>query len=140
MKPLVFLALAALVSTSPALAADPAPKAKGADAQNVNITPVALPIIYSGRIVNYVFVNVRVDLAANANAPKLREKEPFFRDALVRAGHRTPFTLANDATKIDEAKLKQVMMREATAIAGAGQVRGITLVSQTPKTWRATPG
>ncbi len=41
---------------------------------------------------NYVFVIVRINLTTTANAAQLREKEPFFRDALVRAGHRTPFS------------------------------------------------
>ena len=50
-----------------------------------------MPIVVDGQLVNYVFVYVRLNLTSGANATRLREKEPFFRDALVRAGHRTPF-------------------------------------------------
>jgi len=104
--------------------------------QNVSMAPVALPIVVDGKLVNYVFVTIRIDLAPLANTTKLREKEPYFRDALVRAAHRTPFTLPGDLTKIDEVRLKAVMLREAQAIAGAGAVRGVVVLSQAPKTLR----
>lgn len=120
-------------------AAAAAPAAKTEDSgQFVTVSPVAVPIILNGRLVNYVFVNIRIELAANANAPRLREREPYFRDALVRAAHRTPFTLPGDLTKVDEARLKAVMLREAQAIAGPGAVRAVQLVSQAPKSLRVS--
>lgn len=131
------LAGLSLVATA-AHAAGAEPKTE--TGQYVAVSPVGLPVIVDGRVVNYVFVTIRIDLAPNADAPKLREKEPFFRDALVRAGHRTPFTLARDLTRIDETKLKAAMMREAQAIAGAGQVRAIVILNQTPKSLRVARG
>src|SRR5690349_10869581 len=71
--------------------------------QYVDLSPVALPIVVDGRLVNYVFAYVRINLTLRANSVKLREKEPFFRDALVRAAHRTPFTKAGDYSTVDEA-------------------------------------
>jgi hypothetical protein len=127
-------ALALALFAVPALAAEEGKKKE--DGQNVSISPVGLPIVVDGKVVNYVFVTIRLDLAPLVNSTKLREKEPYFRDALVRAGHRTPFTLRSDLTKVDEAKLKAVMMQEATAIAGPGAVRAVVLVSQAPKTMR----
>ena len=112
----------------------------GESGEFIAVSPVALPIVVDGRLVNYVFVTLRIELAPSANEPKLREKEPFFRDALVRAAHRTPFTLASDLTRIDEARLKATMMREAQVIAGAGQVRSIVIVNQTPKSLRVARG
>lgn len=136
MKRALILAAALALQATAASASSPAPKTE--DGQFVTISPVAVPIILNGRLVNYVFVNIRIELASNANAPRLREREPYFRDALVRAAHRTPFTLASDLTKVDEAKLKSVMLREAQTIAGPGAVRGIQLVSQTPKSLRVS--
>jgi flagellar basal body-associated protein FliL len=129
----LLLALVLLLSASSAFAEE---KKKDEVGQNVSISPVSLPVVVDGKLVNYVFVTVRLELSASANASKLREKEPYFRDALVRAGHRTPFTLLSDLTKIDEAKLKAAMMREAAAIAGAGAVRSVTLINQAPKSLR----
>ena len=46
-------------------------------------------VVVNGQLVNYIFVNVRVNLTSRADVTKLREaKEPFFRDALVRDAHR----------------------------------------------------
>jgi len=126
------LALTLSLLAAPALGEEK----KKEDGNNISISPVALPIVVDGRLVNYVFVTIRLDLAPLANSTKLREKEPYFRDALVRAAHRTPFTLRSDLTKIDEPRLKAVMMQEATAIAGPGVVRAVVIVSQAPKTMR----
>lgn len=131
-----------LLAAAPILA--PLPLALGAGAaraegeskkvgQYVDISPVALPIGVNGRLLNYVFATVRVNLSSGADANKLREKEPYFRDALVRAGHRTPFTLANDYNRLDQAKLKASLMREAAALVGAANLASIEVVSETPR-------
>jgi hypothetical protein len=83
--------------------------------------------------VNYVFVNIRINLTNGANAARLREKEPFFRDALVRAGHRTPFTDPTNLSAVDVAKLRAALTREATAIAGPGQILSVVVTSQAPR-------
>ena len=110
------------------------PKKSESAGQYVDLAPIALPIVLNNRLINYVFVHVRINLSGSADALKIREKEPWFRDALVRAGHRAPFfTLATDYTKIDEVKLKAVLLREAIAIGGAKEVKSVTLLSQSPK-------
>jgi hypothetical protein len=100
--------------------------------QYVELQPLAMPIVVGGELVNYVFVYVRLNLTGSANAMRLREMEPYFRDALVRAGHRTPFVVPTNYQKVDEARLTAAMMREATAIAGPGQIRSVVVTSQTP--------
>ena len=101
--------------------------------QYVDLSPVALPIVVDGRLVNYVFAYVRINLVTSANSVKLREKEPYFRDALVRAAHRTPFTKAGDYSVVDEAKLSAAIVREASAIAGRGVVKSVVVTSQSPQ-------
>ena len=110
-----------------------AAETKPATGQNVDLAPVAMPIIVNGRLINYVFVYIRIDLTPSADAIHLRDKEPFFRDALVRDAYRTPFLAANDFNRIDEGKLKAALFRDASAIAGAANVRGVAVVSQTPQ-------
>jgi hypothetical protein len=125
------LALLPLMFALPALAR--AEESKVETGQYIDLAPVALPVAVNNRLINYIFVSVRVNLANNADAIKLRDKEPFLRDALVRAGHRTPFTLVTDYTKIDENKLKAALYRDAVAILGQRNVVGIVVISQTPK-------
>jgi len=138
-RPLIAILLA--VAGSAHAAGPPPAKAAGASAagQYVDIQPVGLPIVVDGRLVNYVFVHVRLNLTAGANTTKWREKEPFFRDALVRAGHRTPFTRPDDYQKIDTARLTEALMREALAIAGQGVVRSAVVTSEASRYRVPTP-
>jgi hypothetical protein len=102
--------------------------AKAAAGQYVDLSPVALPVVINGRLINYVFVYMRVNLTPSADAIKLRDKEPYFRDALVRMGHRTPFSLATDYTKLDEPRLKAAFYQAAVAITGPGQVASVEIM------------
>jgi len=134
------LVLAVLATASPALAAGAPKKDDKAQAgQYVDLSPVGLPIVGDGRLVNYAFVYVRLNLAPSADATKLRAKEPFFRDALVRLGHRTPLNKPDDYSKVDEARLKASLMREVSAIAGPGQVTSVVVTSQTAQHRVANP-
>jgi hypothetical protein len=101
--------------------------------QYVDLQPVAMPIVVDGQLVNYVFVYVRVNLKTGADVIRIRDKEPFFRDALVRDAHRTPFTVPGDWGKIDEAKLVSALTRDAAAITGPGIVASVSVTSQSPQ-------
>jgi hypothetical protein len=121
----------ALALAGPAAAAEG--EGKGDVGQYVDLQPVGLPIVDRGQLVNYVFVSVRINLTSAANASRWREKEPFFRDALVRAAHRTPFTLASDLSKIDAQRLTSILKAEASRIAGPGQIRSVVVTQQAPR-------
>lgn len=109
-------------------------KAEGPPAsQYIDISSVPLPVVKDGRLINYIFVAVRVNLKPGANAMKLREKEPYLRDALVRAAHAQPFTLATSYTKLDEDKMRAAVDASARRLLGPANVMGIVISSQTPK-------
>lgn len=99
----------------------------------LDLQPVALPIAVNGKLVNYVFVHLRLNAAPGADMARMRAKEPWIRDALVRAGHRSPFTVASDYTRLDEARLKASVMAAAGALVGPKAVQSVTVVNQTPK-------
>lgn len=129
--------LASFLSLAAAGAHAAAPKSakedKGDIGQYVDLQPVGLPIVSKGQLVNYIFVSVRINLTSAANVARLREKEPFFRDALVRAGHRTPFTDPKDLSQINVASLTAALKRDAEAIAGPGQIRSVVVTDQAPR-------
>lgn len=127
-----------LLLAAPARASAPGKTAKPS-AQFVDLAAVALPIIVDGRLVNYVFASVRINLSNSANAQKLREKEPFFRDALIRAAHRTPFVSERDYLSVDEAKLKAALLRDARTIAASKDIVGVTITKQAPKRRTGVP-
>jgi len=111
---------------------------KGDVGQYVDLQPVGLPIVHRGQLMNYIFVSVRINLTSSANAAKLREKEPYFRDALVRAAHRTPFTDPQNLSQVNVPMLTATMAREAARIAGPGQVLSVAVTQQAPRR-RLTP-
>jgi hypothetical protein len=137
MRSLVLAVIGLFALAGSAMAAD--------DPQNppddhaVTLSPVALPIVAGGQVVNYIFVTAKVMLSPHADEFALRDKEPFFRDALVREAYRTPFVIATDYNRIDEAKLKAALYRDAVAIAGQGAISGIAVVSQTAQHFVRAP-
>lgn len=116
------------VSAGPALAED-----KPAGGQSLNIPGLGLPVISGGRLRNYVFVTLRLHLGGSTTPEAMRSKEAYLRDALVRAGHRTPFVVADDWTRIDATAVAASLMRSAATIAGRGAVTRVEIVSQTPR-------
>ena len=106
----------------------------------MDLQPVGLPAIVHGRLVNYIFVDLRLVLAAGVDAAKLQEHEPFLRDALVHAATRSPFNPPQDGVHLDEARLKAEVMRDAAAEVGGGKVVAVEVRSQTPQRLAGVPG
>jgi hypothetical protein len=124
MRRIALLAVLGLMAATPAIAGPPPA------GQYVDLEPVGLPIVDHGVLLNYVFVYVRLNLAPLADVGRVRVKEPFFRDALVRDAHRTPFIRPGDPNHIDQAKLSASVMREAQAIVGPGAVTSVVVTSE----------
>lgn len=122
------VALPALAVATPGIAGDPAPSSAF-----LNIAGVGLPVISGGRIRNYVFVSLRLHLGGGATPETMRPKEAYFRDAIVRTAHRTPFTVAGDWTRLDGAAISASLARSAATIAGRGKVVRVEIVAQSPR-------
>ncbi len=119
-----------------ALFAVPATAGEGAKppvGQYVDLQPVAIPVVDGGRLRNYVFVSVRLNLSARVDPTAEQTKAPYFRDALVRTSHRTPFSVPGDWTQINEQALKASLFRDASAIAGPGVITGVVISSSQPQ-------
>lgn len=127
-----FLSAFALLLAAAPLAARAQDKAKRTPDLTVDLQPVGLPIVVDGQLINYVFVNVRLFLTPQANVELWRGKEPYFRDALVRESHETPFVVPGDYEKIDAARLCATLQRAAQAITGPGVIKSVVVLSQKP--------
>lgn len=119
------LALTLMVAAGPILAAEQPTKP-----QTFQIETVALPVIVNGKLLNYVFVSIRLDLMPDAKANTVRDKEQFLRDDLVRVGHRTPFTRLDDYTRLDETKIKAELARFAQTVIPPGTIKSIVITRQ----------
>ncbi len=101
-----------------------------AEPASFNLTGVGLPIIVGGRVRNYVFAELKLYLGEGQTLDAVRAKEPHLRDALVRAGHRTPFVLADDWNQLDAAALSASLIRAADSLIGKGAIARVEVVSQ----------
>jgi hypothetical protein len=132
--PLALGLMIAVAPVQPVLAAN-----EKAGSQTVALEAVALPIIVDGRLLNYVFCSIRLDLYPNADGAKVHAKEEFFRDDLVRTGHRNPFVRKDDYNKVDEARVRAEILRIAPSLVGPGVVRSASIVKETSQKIMAAP-
>jgi len=130
---LLGVAIASLcLSAMPAMANEGG-EAKKAGNASVQLGAVAIPITVDGQLVNYIFLNIRINLTITADEAKYRDKEPYFRDALVRMASRVSFAQAGKDYLLDEPRFKQAMTAEWTKITGPGVIKSIDVLSQSPK-------
>jgi hypothetical protein len=127
--------LIAVAPVQPVLAAEGKPAAP----QTIALEAVALPIIVDGQLLNYVFCSIRLDLYPNADGAKVRAKEQYFRDDLVRTGHRTPFVRKDDYTRVDEARVRAEVLRVAPSLVGAGVIRSAVITRQSSQKLMTLP-
>ena len=107
--------------------------------QTIQMEAVALPIIVKGALLNYIFVSIKLELAPKADGALVRSKEQFFRDDLVRFGHRDPFVRADDYNRVDEAKVRAELLRFAPSIVGKGVLTNAVITKQVSQKNVATP-
>lgn len=131
-RSLIVAGTAAVASALPRGAAAASSDSPAAPA-SLGIAGLGLPVIEGGRLRNYVFVALRLELGAGKTLEQIKPKEAFFRDALVKAAHRTPFTVPGDWTRLDERALSAALVSASAGISGRGSIRRVVVVSQTPR-------
>jgi hypothetical protein len=105
------------------------PAAVDADAaRSMDAAYIAVPVVRDGRLVNYIFVSLRVDIAPGVDLWRTREKAHFLRDALVRAAHRTPMVSPTDNDALDRPAALAAFRAAAQEALGARAVRGLSIV------------
>ncbi len=119
-----------LLFATPALAGD---EAKDAGDPSVKLASVGIPVFEGHQVVNYLFLSIKINLTPKADQTKLRDMEPYFRDVLVRAAHKTSFAQADRNDRLDEPRFKSAMMVEFTKVAGPGKIESVEIISQSPK-------
>ena len=134
------LALGLLIAVAPMQPVMAAEKEKEAPKpQTMSLEAIALPIIVDGKLINYVFCTITLTLAPNADGTKVRAKEQYFRDDLVRMGHRNPFVRRDDYTRVDEARVRAEVLRVAPSLVGAGVIRSAVITRQSSQKLMTLP-
>lgn len=136
-RDLLALSLTAAASAGAARAAETAAPTTN---NNFDMSQIALPVIVDGIVQNYIFVRVRLRVAMGGDPSVLRPKEAFFRDHIVRAAHRTPFTLPDNLNRLNGRAIAQSLLDAGTQIAGPRVVRRVEILNQTPRRTFAARG
>lgn len=101
--------------------------------ENYDLTIVGLPVIDGDRIRNYIFVRVRLHVAAGTDPMSLRPKDPHIRDSLVRMAHRRPFTIEGERNRLNGAAIAGHVMATAIRVCGRGVVTRVEVTGQQPQ-------
>ena len=106
---------------------------KNVAAPSVQLATVGIPVMRDNRLVNYLFLSIRVNLTGKADEAKLRDMEPYFRDAIERAASKTAFAQADNEDVLDAPRFKAAMIPEFEAFAGRGAIKSLDILAQNPK-------
>jgi hypothetical protein len=121
------LALSLAAPASPVFAAA-APKEEGADSSRaMDVLNLVVPVVREGRLVNYLFVNARIQLG-NVDIFRTREQGHILRDALVKAVHRQSLAAADRDDQLNAAAAQALIGTVARQTLGANAVRSVEIL------------
>jgi hypothetical protein len=121
----VFRALA--IVPPAAWASEPSKKEEVAADRKVVAPNVVTPIVRDGKLVNYLFVTIEVELADGANVMQLRDRAAFLRDSLLRATHRAALGDPVDDKRLNYAAASPVFAAAATEALGRQNIKKVTI-------------
>ncbi|MBL8552400.1 MAG: hypothetical protein JNJ73_20590 [Hyphomonadaceae bacterium] len=109
------------------------PAAEAADtARTMDMTFIAVPVVRHGRLINYLFVSMRVEVANGVDLWRTRERAHFLRDALVRAAHQNDLADAARDDQLDRPRAMAVFRAAAAEALGARAVGGLNILDVRP--------
>ncbi|MBU6371535.1 MAG: hypothetical protein KJS97_02320 [Alphaproteobacteria bacterium] len=127
---LALASLAPLAVAPPAYAAGGETKDAKPDAERfIEAEHIITPVLRNGRLTNYLFVTVRVDLPDQGDVWKLRARSHFLRDALLRATHRASLSDAKDERKLDQTAALAAFRAAAVETLGANGVKAVSITA-----------
>jgi hypothetical protein len=85
------------------------------------------PVVRDGKLVNYLFVTVRVDLSSKANIMKVRDRAHFLRDALLKASHRNALADPAKDDKLNTPAAIAAFKVAAQQALGAANVKSVSI-------------
>lgn len=108
--------------------AEPEEHARVEDSPSLIDMPIIVaPIVVDGRLVNYAFVSLRLDIADGRDPWKVREKTTYLRDAMIRAAHSEPLNDPDNPSQINREKAARVWMAAANRVLGDEAVREVRI-------------
>lgn len=135
MRIILILFAALLLGANPvssAWASEAKPKAEADSNRTIEIQSVPAPVFMNGKLRNYIFLSVKLEMAKGQNVLAERERVHFVRDILVRNLHKTSIGKADKPDEIDEELTKKLVHASAAQVFGEKAVAAVTIVSADP--------
>lgn len=107
-------------------------KAEADSNRSIDIQSVPAPVFKDGKLLNYIFLSVKLEMAKGQNVLGDRERVHFVRDALVRNLHKTSIGKADKFDEVDESVALQVVRASAAQIFGDKAVAAVSINSAEP--------
>ena len=128
-----FLTVGLVAATASAAPAKASEEAEPSGPGSYDLTVVGLPVVVDDRIRNYIYVRLKLHVAAGTEPMSLREKDPHIRDSLVRMAHRRPFTVAGEMNRLNAAAMAGHVMATAIRVCGRGVITRVEVTEQQPQ-------
>ena len=129
-RALALALLLAMAVPQPATAAAAEKAAvEGESARAMDVLNLVTPVVRDGRLVNYLFINARIQLAPGVDVWRTREKGHFLRDALLKAVHRRSIAAADRDDQLDPVAAQTLIGAVARQTLGANAVRSVEILS-----------
>lgn len=128
-----FLTVGLVAATASATPAKASEEAEPSGPGSYDLTVVGLPVVVDDRIRNYIYVRLKLHVAAGTEPMSLREKDPHIRDSLVRMAHRRPFTVAGEMNRLNAAAMAGHVMATAIRVCGRGVITRVEVTEQQPQ-------
>ena len=118
---------ASFASGTPKGGAEKAGEAESARA--IDVMNLVVPVVRDRRLVNYLFVNARIQIAPGADLWGAREKGHFLRDALLKAVHRQSVADATRDDALNTPAAQTLVATVARQVLGVSSVRSVEIMS-----------
>ncbi|KAF0179208.1 MAG: hypothetical protein IV086_05935 [Hyphomonadaceae bacterium] len=133
LRALALVVLLALAAPAPVLASGPGgggeKSGEAESARAMDVMNLIVPVVRGGRLVNYVFINARIQLTPGTDIWRARDKGHFLRDALLKAVHRQPVVDATHDDAINTPAAQALIASVARQVLGPNSVRSVEIMS-----------
>lgn len=99
----------------------------------LDMEPFVIPVIREDRVVKYLSLSVKLELAGPAAEAKVKEMMPYVRDAFLTRLH-IALSRGEAGLNADTARLKRQLLAESERVLGTNQVRDVLIGQAVEKT------
>ncbi len=126
---MTLVCLAFALTASPAFSSGAKSSVKPEIIEGLEVFNVPMPVGRGGKLINYLYVSVKLMPAPHSDIWKMRESTHFLREGMVLAGHRADLSDPNNPEKIDTKRVTAMVALEAAKIYGAGAIKKVEITS-----------